>query len=51
METIAQTQDYKVVFNGSKTYMFLSGDDCIFASSSKVQTLNRYKKYLQCAGL
>jgi len=51
METVIENKEYKVTFNGSKTYSVMQYDDCIFASSSKNKALNYYKKTLLCAGL
>lgn len=51
MTTISQKQDYKLEFNGVKTYFVTNGQDCVFVTESKIKANNFYKKMLQCAGL
>lgn len=51
MKTIAERNDYRVVFNGSKTYMVIdSANQCLFASSSKIKAINKMNKQAEAAG-
>ena len=45
MEIIAQTKEFKIEFNGSKTYMVIdNNEDCLFATTSKVKAKNFFKR-------
>lgn len=51
MKTISERNDYRVVFNGSKTYMVIdSANQCLFASSSKIKAINKMNKQAEAAG-
>ena len=45
MEIIAENKEFKIEFNGSKTYMVIdSNGDCLFATTSKRKAINTYKR-------
>jgi hypothetical protein len=51
MTIIATSGNYRVEFNGSKTYMVIdSAEQCRLATTSKVKAINTMNKIVKYAG-
>jgi hypothetical protein len=51
MTTLAQKHEYKVTFNGSKTYFVMAGKTCVFATSTERKAMNYYNRMLKDANV